>query len=214
MLRMVMSRGGEHHEKEDMRQMTLPGGPSIGDGEEDMDMRKRRAAYSDGYDDGRRDAEREMRRHARSHWDENPEDRRGSRSHWDKEPEDRRATYAYGGDDVPEARQIGFVSPEERKEMRMMMHDMREMHDSMMKSGKASVKKLAKPLESVLDDAVEIIDNPPSTWKKYLEKGDVAGIVKMEGKELLEALESGKAPHEVRKEFTHTMAALLQMVSK
>lgn len=194
MFRMIMSRDGEQRGKDDTQHN--PVHAPMGD--DDMDMRRRRAAYSDGYDDGRKDAEREMRRRVRSHWEEEPEERR--RMH---------------EEDSPEARQIGFdVAPDVRKEMRMMMHEMREMHDHIMRKGSAATKTLAKPLEGVLEDATDIMENPPSTWKKHLEKGDLAGIVKMEGKELLDALEEGKSPHEIRKEFTHTIAALLQAVSK
>lgn len=186
MFRMIMSRGGEQREK----------GNHVPMGDDNMDMQRRRAAYSDGYDDGRKDAEQEMR--MRSHWDEEPDERRRARE-----------------EDSPESRQIGFdVAPDVRKEMRMMMHEMREMHDHIMRKGSGATKMLAKPLEGVLEDATELLENPPSTWKKHLEKGDLAGIVKMEGKELLGALEEGKSPHEIRKEFTHTIAALLQAVSK
>lgn len=192
MFRMMM--GGREHEKEN--RVMQPG-----DTGDDMEMRRRRSAYSDGYDDGRKDAEREMRRRSSMRQDE-PESRRGARSHEEEQPE---------------ARQIGFaVSPDERKEMRMMLHEMHELHDRMehmTRMGSASVKKLAKPLEGVLDDAAEIIKNPPATWDHYLEKDDIAGIVKTEGKELLGALDEGKAPGAVRKEFTHTMAALLLMMS-
>lgn len=70
--------------------------------------------------------------------------------------------------------------------------------------------ELVKKLEEVFTEAVDIASNPPGTWEEYLRKKDFAGIVSMESKELLEALKQKKLPKEVKKELTHTLAAILR----
>ena len=83
-----------------------------------------------------------------------------------------------------------------------------------MQDGYASVKKLAPNLEGVLEDAVSVASNPPQTWPPYLQRGDVHGIAKMEGKELMKALEEHKPAKDIRKELVHTIAALMLLVSQ
>lgn len=57
---------------------------------------------------------------------------------------------------------------------------------------------------------MDVAANPPETWDEYLQKKDFAGIVSMESKELLEELKQKKLPKEIKKELTHTLAALLR----
>lgn len=77
-------------------------------------------------------------------------------------------------------------------------------------------KKLTKidpRLVGVLESAMTVLENPPSTWAQYMHRKDYAGIAKMEGKELMTALEARKPISDIRKELTHTLAALFQMAS-
>lgn len=75
-------------------------------------------------------------------------------------------------------------------------------------------KPFLAALPGVFEAAVDVIKSPPPTWPDYLKKGDYAGIVKMETGELLAALEEKKPLKDVRKELTHTVAALLQLCAQ
>lgn len=60
------------------------------------------------------------------------------------------------------------------------------------------------------------MENPPETWKPYLEKQDVWGIVEMELREAKTAkvqakADPGKTPDAV-KELTHVAAATVRMI--
>lgn len=139
--------------------------------------------------------EMEMRRRRRSE----------ANNHWgdpDEEMEMRRRRRSQMGFDI------------EPDDMRSMMHDMKSKLDKMSSSmGKASSVPLDPSMESVLEDATKVLKNPPSTWQQYLQNHDVAGIARMEGRELMKALESGKPVSAIRKELTHTIAALMKMVN-
>lgn len=78
-----------------------------------------------------------------------------------------------------------------------------------------SGKEFLKELPRLFREAVEVIKNPPPTWPPYIQKGDYAGIVGMESKELMQALEGFKAGQkklkDVGKELKHTCAALIQL---
>lgn len=63
--------------------------------------------------------------------------------------------------------------------------------------------------KQMYQDARKVLDNPPPTWKNYLERGDFAGILAMESKELANALASKKSPDAVKKEISHVLAALM-----
>ena len=65
----------------------------------------------------------------------------------------------------------------------------------------------AKIVESVL----KVLQTPSATWAAYLKNKDYAGIAKMEAKELMSAIEKHKAPADIHKEITHTIAALMRM---
>lgn len=130
-----------------------------------------------------------------------------------------------------EARQIGFTGEPPRHDAHYVpqQHNQPQQHDPIdmimdmlqdmkagqehIKQGMASVKKLDPRLDSVLESATKVLENPPSTWAQYQHRKDFAGIAKMEGKELLAALEARKPMQEIRKELTHTIAALFQLVS-
>lgn len=76
-------------------------------------------------------------------------------------------------------------------------------------------KEFLKELPRLFREAVEVIKNPPPTWPPYIQKSDYAGIVGMESKELMQALEGFKAGQkklkDVGKELKHTCAALIQL---
>lgn len=63
--------------------------------------------------------------------------------------------------------------------------------------------------KQMYQDARKVLDDPPPTWKNYLERGDFAGILAMESKELANALASKKSPDAVKKEISHVLAALM-----
>lgn len=67
------------------------------------------------------------------------------------------------------------------------------------------------PMSNMLEDAMGVIQSPPKTWEPFVQKKDWTGIAKMEVKELQRALDSGKSPMEIKKELSHTVAALLKM---
>lgn len=65
----------------------------------------------------------------------------------------------------------------------------------------------------MMDAVLETVENPPSTWKPYLEKKDYKGIYEMESDELAKAFKasmSGEASmKDVAREIRHTFAAML-----
>lgn len=139
--------------------------------------------YNDGYHDGYAKAMDTI------------EDRRGRRS---------RA-------EMPEHHQIGFTPhPAGRW---TWGHDAshhaagEEEHEEM---GKAYT--LDPRMETLLEFACDVLDHPPSTWDAMLKRHDYHGIAKMEGKELLAALEEHKSSSDIRKELAHAIAAALQLI--
>ena len=84
---------------------------------------------------------------------------------------------------------------------------MDEMQGQMGEAGSTDV--LTEKIEDLVEEALEVAKNPPSTWKPYLEKKDLAGIVEMESGELKKAL-SSKDKKAAHKEVVHTLAALLR----
>lgn len=185
--------------------------------------------YTEGYNAGYNSAVEEMRRRTRgfaeSLYNEHypPEDRRRVRS-------EHESHYPTGDIHWPmEARQIGFTGEPPRQDSRYapqhnlqqhdpinmildMLHDVKQGQEHI-KQGMASAKKLDPRLDGVLESAAQVLENPPSTWAQYQHRKDFAGIAKMEGKELLAALEARKPIQDIRKELTHTIAALFQLVS-
>lgn len=178
---------------------------NFGDDHEDMEMRRRRrSAYERGYEDAMIDEEARRRR---SHW-KPEEEMRGAQNWGDSEEEMEMRRRRRG--------QMGFdVSPrQEMEEMRTEMHHMKKMQEKLMEGGYASVKKLAPNLEGVLEDAAKTVTSPPQTWPPYLQRGDLHGIARMEGEELMKALKEHKPAKDIRKELVHTIAALMLLVSE
>lgn len=211
-------RQHEDHEAESRRR-----GSRMHD--DDMEMRRgrTRGAYDDGmvahYDDdmdmrrGRPrssyDEEMEMRRRARSM--ENPQHGMHPLSHDGFVPYGLYMPSGHHHEEDPQQRRIGFDGrQDEMTELRAEMQHLKKEHEKL-KKVYASFKELAPNMEGVLEDAAQLIHNPPETWSTYMKRGDLAGIARMETKELVAALDSKRPPKELRKEFVHTIAALMQL---
>lgn len=219
-IRIMMGGGGHERHREHEPDMMVHYPMDNYAHDLDHELRRRRAMLDDMEHDMRRRRamlddmeEMEMRRRSRSAMDK----------HYPYHPADmveelrrRRAAMdnayplPYGGGDemnMPphDARRIGFY-PEGRGE-----HGSE--HGGMVQ-GMAKSLPLEPRLDAVLEDAVKVLKNTPETWKPYLKTHDYAGIVRMEGKELLQALEQGKSMKDVRKELMHTLAALFQSIIK
>lgn len=123
-------------------------------------------------------------------------------SHWDKPGE-----YHYPAD-MMDPMQISMRMKELDEEKAQLERTMQQLHS--MPMADALDPKLAEKLEELFSEAVEIAANPPDTWKDYLRKKDYAGIVGMESKELLEELKKNKLPKDLKKEITHTLAAIIR----
>lgn len=161
--------------------------------------------YTEGYNAGYTAACDEMLRHTRSHYPVEPEDRRGARSE----------------EFSPARRHIGFIDGTEDSHapqfpvhaVMEMMKEIRDAQQNIMR-GMGEFKQTLDPrLDGVLESAMRVLDHPPITWEPYLEKHDYHALAKMEGKELLSALEAKKPMKDIRKELTHTIAALFKMAS-
>lgn len=92
------------------------------------------------------------------------------------------------------------------------------MHDSPGAYAEAAEMAITAVFESIpkiVDDAFDVLDNPPSTWDHYLAMHDGKHIYEMEFGELREAvkrdLHSGSSELHVHKELTHVMAAAIYM---
>lgn len=180
--------------------------------DDDMDMRRRPRSYYD-------DDEMDMRRgRPRSHHDDDMDMRRRTRGAedafypWMDNPHHMYMPHHHY---MPEhERRIGFDGRrDEMDELRAEMHHLKHEHEKL-KKGYASFKELAPNMEGVLEDAAHLIHNPPETWSAYMKRGDLAGIARMETKELVAALEVKRPPKELRKEFVHTIAALMQLAEE
>lgn len=162
--------------------------------------------YTEGYNAGYNSAVEEMRRRTRSADDYNAtEARRRAEAdiHW-----------------PIEARRMGYVGEPQQTDhhddMRMMMnmlHEVKEGQEQLKRGMTSAVKKLDPHMEALLETATTVLDAPPSTWEPYVKRQDYFGIAKMEGKELLTALEEHKPVKDIRKELSHTLAALLQLAA-
>lgn len=69
-------------------------------------------------------------------------------------------------------------------------------------------------IPDIVGAAVEVIGNPPDTWPSYLRGEDYIGIFRMEGNELIQAVEGGKPLRAVDRELTHTTAAMLLLCAQ
>lgn len=164
--------------------------------------------YTEGYNTGFAAAMDEMRRRTRSYADDHA---RGYVEEYDP-PADNRTHWPV------ETRQIGFDTEDRRtrndtETLMRMMDDLKEGQRHIMRGMAATSKKLDPRMEALLETAAGVLENPPSTWEPHMKRGDYLGIVKMEGKELLTALEAHKSEKDMRKELSHTLAALLQLTA-
>lgn len=174
--------------------------------------------YTEGYNTGFAAAMDEMRRRTRSYADdhEDIENRRGRRARGYVEEYDPPASNKTHW--PIETRQIGFDTEDRRtrndtEALMRMMDDLKEGQQHIMRGMAATVKKLDPRMEALLETAAGVLENPPSTWEPHMKRGDYLGIAKMEGKELLNALEAHKSEKDMRKELSHTLAALLQLTT-
>lgn len=225
-LAMVHKRHDEKEElKPDMRGTYYP----IGDDETEM-RRRSRSAYEDGYADAMRrarqmrDEEDEMRRRSRSMHEDEPDMRRRSRSVYDDYMERQKPFRSCGSiaeyeDEMRRGRRSRSEAPwdkwgDEDEHRKIGFHADGGEHE---KGGDihGMASKIIDPrLESILEDASKVMENPPHTWEAYLKRKQYDGIVRMEGKELINALEEGKDTKDIKKELVHTIAALFMIMSK
>lgn len=199
--------------------------------------------YTEGYNAGYNNAMHEMRRsrdtyddvedrrgrRSRSAYDEVEDRRRRSRGEYDESHmpmddvhwplENRRIGFGTHGDDDIESRRgrRSRSTYEMNDDMNMLMdmvHDLKKGQEHLKHGMVDSMKKLDPRMASLLETATGVLENPPSTWGAYMKRGDFLGIAKMEGKELLSALEAHKPIKDIRKELSHTLAALMQLASQ
>lgn len=125
------------------------------------------------------------------------ESRRGDRNEYQPQH-----TYGYYPPDPQRMMMRMHELEKEKKNLEQAMQRMPMVHELH--------PELVEKLEKLFNEAVDVAANPPETWDEYLQKKDFAGIVSMESKELLEELKQKKLPKEIKKELTHTLAALLR----
>lgn len=163
----------------------------------------RRMGYlSDDREDAREDLWPKMRTgdsQQRDHWDR-PDEPWGT--HWGK------PSGPHYPADMMDPTHISMRMKELDEEKVQLERAMQQLHS--MPMADALDPKLTEKLEELFSEAVEIAANPPDTWKDYLRKKDYAGIVGMESKELLDELKKNKLPKDLKKEITHTLAAIIR----
>lgn len=93
---------------------------------------------------------------------------------------------------------------EEREELQKAMDHAKEMEE-------LHSQELEEKISAIFNDAVDIDADPPDTWKPYMEKGDIAGIISMESKELVDALKKRRPSKDIHKEITHLLAAIMKI---
>lgn len=162
--------------------------------------------YRDGYEDAMEEMRR--RRSRGMLWDDGAED--NTRRYWEpdemrrdprQEEEMRRGRRRRGrGEMEMRGRPIGFGTKDDSMTQEM--------------GGISDTVPFDPSMESVLEHADHLIKTPPSTWPPYIQRGDFLGIAKMEAKELMKALESGKGAGDIKKELTHTLAALMLLAKQ
>lgn len=184
--------------------------------------------YTEGYNAGYNMAMDEMRRRTRGYsphqhhedYDEVENRRR------------RRTRGEYDGHDMPKDDvhwPIGFTheypvedrrrrtrgEDDDRVDMLMdMVHSLKEGQEHIKRGMVSTAQKLDPRMAALLETATGVMENPPSTWDAYMKRADYLGIAKMEGKELLSALEAHKPIKDIRKELSHTLAALMMLATK
>lgn len=163
--------------------------------------------YNDGYQDSVDVAARLIDR-ARK------EEARDRAAYWPpQEPESRRM--GFGGEDTGD-RGRGVYAPEDIFPVAMLMDKLGKLEEGQERIRhkiSEATEKIDPRLAGILESANDVMDNPPSTWEHFLKNKDFAGIAKMEGEELVAALEARKPLRDIRKELTHTIAALFKMAT-
>lgn len=66
----------------------------------------------------------------------------------------------------------------------------------------------APEIRGIMEDAIKVMRNPPSTWQPYLKTRNIGAIAHMEFGELLKAFEEHKSFNAIRKEVVHSLAAM------
>lgn len=178
--------------------------------------------YTEGYNAGFNMAMDEMRRRTRSYspheeWENRRGRPRGTYEEHDMPRDDVRWPIGFAHEYPVEDRRGRRSRGEDdsRVDMLMdMMHDLKTEHEHLKRGMASSMKKLDPHMTALLETATSVMENPPSTWDAYMKREDYLGIAKMEGKELLTALEAHKPVKDIRKELSHTLAALMMLATK
>lgn len=128
-----------------------------------------------------------------------------------KEPKSLRNYYNEGEKD--------HINKLGRIRARLMKRGHEESEDGQL-SGYATAMEVAisaifDDVPDLVEDALEVLANPPSTWDRYLAMHDGKHIYEMEFGELREAikrdLKTGTSELHVHKEMTHVLAAAMYM---
>ena len=116
---------------------------------------------------------------------------------------------------------------EMRERLAQMEHQFREMNtearmramsfDSMAHTPQpmgfaAPLSTVKSKASEMVSEAEEVLSSPPPTWGPYLQKKDYIGLVKMEAREMLSAVENNKSPEDIKKEVKHVLAAVLKLI--
>lgn len=201
-----MTLGGEHSDKHHEGRHHYTEGYNAGYNTAVDEMRRRTRGYG-FYPDYDASGDMEARRGRRARSEYTDPDMPHNDVHWPigfahEYPVEDRRRRARGEED-------------DRVDMLMdMMHDLKAEHEHLKQGMASSMQKLDPRLVAVLETATGVMENPPSTWDAHMKRMDYLGIAKMEGKELLSALEAHKPVKEIRKELSHTLAALLMLATK
>lgn len=73
---------------------------------------------------------------------------------------------------------------------------------------------LLSAFPTVAETVFGVVASPPPTWADYLKRSDFGGIAKMEFGELMQAVQAKKPLKDLKKELSHTAAALLMLCGK
>lgn len=176
--------------------------------------------YTEGYNAGYNMAMDEMFRRTRSYspheeWENRRGRPRGAYEGHDMPRDDVHWPIGFAHEYPAEDRRRSRGEDDSRVDMLMeMVADLKKGQDHLKQGMASSVKKLDPHMTALLETATSVMENPPSTWDAYMKRDDFLGIAKMEGKELLTALEAHKPVKDIRKELSHTLAALMMLATK
>lgn len=122
-----------------------------------------------------------------------------------------------------EPKALGFLDKEGRKrsgsmsDMRMSLESLakqvEEMKSRMEEMGGASAESVEDMMKEaapeLIEEACGVLKNPPKTWKRYLDRDDHEGIVRMEAEEFMDSIRNKSSVEDVVKESSHVVAAVL-----